>query len=184
MSDIQKIEHLTKRCSDLLAEMKRHERENIKNKRRADQLQKDKDQGRSELTKNTGLKEKLEKLCRELQKENNKLKVLIPSTTICAVRLRSPDLAVLTPLVLRMRTRLSRTTSVATRLRGTKSMKRFYRPSRITKKTKRIHGSKLLTWIWKSCSCTLPAFAVWIRIFLLAHTLQVQVTLQVLHRTV
>lgn len=75
MSDIQKIEHLTKRCSDLLAEMKRHERDNIKNKRRADQLQKDKDQGRSELTKNTGLKEKLEKLCRELQKENNKLKV-------------------------------------------------------------------------------------------------------------
>lgn len=75
MTEIQKIDHLHKRCSDLLADMKRHERENLKNKKRADQLQKDKDQIRSELTKNNTLKEKLEKLCRELQKENNKLKV-------------------------------------------------------------------------------------------------------------
>ncbi|PSS00856.1 myosin-like coiled-coil protein-domain-containing protein [Coniella lustricola] len=74
MSEIQKIEYLTKRCSDLFADMKRHERENIKNKKRADQLQKEKDSARSELTKQNGLKEKLEKLCRELQKENNKLK--------------------------------------------------------------------------------------------------------------
>ncbi|KAL1840364.1 hypothetical protein VTJ49DRAFT_537 [Mycothermus thermophilus] len=74
MSDIQKIEHLTKRCSDLLAEMKRHERESIKNKKRGDQLQKDKDNSRNELNKTVSLKEKLEKLCRELQKENNKLK--------------------------------------------------------------------------------------------------------------
>lgn len=78
MSDIQKIDHLTKRCSDLLAEMKRHERESIKNKKRADQLQKEKDHARTELTKHTGLREKLEKLCRELQKENNKLKVHMP----------------------------------------------------------------------------------------------------------
>ena len=75
MSDLQKIEHLTKRCSDLLSEMKRHERESIKNKKRGDQLQKDKDNSRNELNKTTSLKEKLEKLCRELQKENNKLKV-------------------------------------------------------------------------------------------------------------
>jgi len=74
MSDLQKIEHLTKRCSDLLSEMKRHERESIKNKKRGDQLQKDKDNSRNELNKTTSLKEKLEKLCRELQKENNKLK--------------------------------------------------------------------------------------------------------------
>ena len=75
MSDMQKIDHLTKRCHDLLHEMKKHERESIKNKKRGDQLQKDKDSSRSELTKTVGLKEKLEKLCRELQKENNKLKV-------------------------------------------------------------------------------------------------------------
>ena len=75
MDNLQKIEHLSKRCSDLLAEMKRHERESIKNKKRGDQLQKEKDQSRTELSKTVGLKEKLEKLCRELQKENNKLKV-------------------------------------------------------------------------------------------------------------
>ena len=75
MDNLQKIDHLTKRCSDLLAEMKRHERESIKNKKRGDQLQKEKDTSRSELSKTVVLKEKLEKLCRELQKENNKLKV-------------------------------------------------------------------------------------------------------------
>ncbi|EJT76347.1 hypothetical protein GGTG_06267 [Gaeumannomyces tritici R3-111a-1] len=74
MDNLQKIDHLQKRCSDLLADMKRHERESIKQKKRGDQLQKEKDQSRTELTKTIGLKEKLEKLCRELQKENNKLK--------------------------------------------------------------------------------------------------------------
>ncbi|CAK7267527.1 hypothetical protein SEPCBS119000_002599 [Sporothrix epigloea] len=59
---------------ELLHEMKRHERENVKNKKRADQLQKERDQSRTELNKTVSLKEKLEKLCRELQKENNKLK--------------------------------------------------------------------------------------------------------------
>ena len=58
--------------------MKRHERENLKNKKRADQVQKERDQSRTELNKTISLKEKLEKLCRELQKENNKLKVCQP----------------------------------------------------------------------------------------------------------
>lgn len=75
MSDMDKIELLTKRSSDLFASMKRLERDNIKNKKRADQLQKEKDTSRTDLSKQIGLKEKLEKLCRELQKENNKLKV-------------------------------------------------------------------------------------------------------------
>jgi chromosome segregation ATPase len=74
MNDMQKIDHLHKRCSELLADMKRHERESIKNKKRGDQLQKEKDSSRNELSKTITLKEKLEKLCRELQKENNKLK--------------------------------------------------------------------------------------------------------------
>ncbi|KAB5563039.1 myosin-like coiled-coil protein-domain-containing protein [Coniochaeta sp. 2T2.1] len=74
MNDMQKIDHLHKRCSDLLAEMKRHERESIKNKKRGDQLQKEKDASRNELSKQTTLKDKLEKLCREIQRENNKLK--------------------------------------------------------------------------------------------------------------
>lgn len=75
MNEFQKIDHLTKRCSDLLAEMKLHQRENVANKKRADTLQREKDLSVSNLSKNTTLKEKLEKLCRELQKENNKLKV-------------------------------------------------------------------------------------------------------------
>lgn len=75
LDNVQKIESLTKRCTELYAEMKKLEKETNKQKKRADQLQKEKDQNRAELTKAVGLKEKLEKLCRELQKENNKLKV-------------------------------------------------------------------------------------------------------------
>ncbi|KAF9881112.1 muscle-derived protein (neurite-outgrowth-promoting) [Colletotrichum karsti] len=74
MNDLQKIEHLTKRSSELLAEMRRVERENQKNKKRGDTLQKEKDANRTELSKTIGLKEKLEKLCRELQRDNNKYK--------------------------------------------------------------------------------------------------------------
>ena len=77
MDAIQKADHLTKRCSELLRDMKKYERENIKNKKRADQLQKEKDQSRSELSKNIGLRDKLEKLCRELQRDNNKYKVVL-----------------------------------------------------------------------------------------------------------
>jgi hypothetical protein len=55
--------------------MKRHERDNLKNRKRGDQLQKEKDHSRTELSKNVSLREKLEKLCRELQRENNRLKV-------------------------------------------------------------------------------------------------------------
>lgn len=75
MSDLQKIEHLTRRSSELLADMRRVERENQKNKKRGDALQKEKDANRTELSKTVGLKEKLEKLCRELQRDNNKYKV-------------------------------------------------------------------------------------------------------------
>ncbi|OBT45725.1 hypothetical protein VE00_03955 [Pseudogymnoascus sp. WSF 3629] len=74
LDDIQKIEALQKRCADLFAEMKRLERDNLKNKKRGDQLQKEKDHSRTELSKNVSLREKLEKLCRELQRENNRLK--------------------------------------------------------------------------------------------------------------
>ena len=59
----------------LLGDMKRTEREHVKSKKRADQLQKERDASRSELSKTTAVKDKLEKLCRELQKENKKLKV-------------------------------------------------------------------------------------------------------------
>lgn len=71
---INKIDTIQRKYSELLAEMKRTEREHIKSKKRADQLQKEKDTQRSELTKATTMKDKLEKLSRELTKENKKLK--------------------------------------------------------------------------------------------------------------
>jgi len=72
---LSRLETVQKRYTELLADMKRVDRENTKNKKRSDQLQKEKDQGRSELSKTNSMKEKLEKLCRELQRENKKLKV-------------------------------------------------------------------------------------------------------------
>lgn len=74
---ISKVDTLQKKYSELLADMKRTEREHIKAKKRGDQLQKDKDSQRSELTKANTMKEKLEKLSRELTKENKKLKVCL-----------------------------------------------------------------------------------------------------------
>ncbi|KAJ2979607.1 hypothetical protein NQ176_g3147 [Zarea fungicola] len=74
MDDSQKIEHLTKRSSELLADARRLEKDNQKNKKRGDGLQKERDINRTELSKTVGLKEKLEKLCRELQRDNNKMK--------------------------------------------------------------------------------------------------------------
>ncbi len=134
MSDLQKIDHLTKRCADLLHEMKKHERENLKNKKRGDQLQKEKDQSRTELSKTIGLKEKLEKLCRELQKENNKLKVptYLPSSAFAAA---GTGVAVrLTDAPGRTRTSPSRTTRCAARTRGTTSTRCSSRSSTTARK--------------------------------------------------
>lgn len=75
MDDLQKIETLQKRVTEHLADMKRLERDNLKNKKRGDILQKEKDHARTEQSKTNTLKDKLEKLCRELQRENNRLKV-------------------------------------------------------------------------------------------------------------
>lgn len=75
MDNMQKIDYLTKRSSELLADMRRLDKENQKNKRRGDALQKERDSSRTELNKTVILKEKLEKLCRELQRDNNKIKV-------------------------------------------------------------------------------------------------------------
>ncbi|KAK9368137.1 myosin-like coiled-coil protein-domain-containing protein, partial [Lipomyces kononenkoae] len=69
-----KITVIQQKYSELFQEMKRHEREHIRAKRRAEQLQKEKDQARSEMAKTLSVKEKLENLCRELQKENKSIK--------------------------------------------------------------------------------------------------------------
>ncbi|KAI9718323.1 MAG: hypothetical protein M1828_006725 [Chrysothrix sp. TS-e1954] len=77
LSNIQgplaRVDTVQKKYTELLTDMKRTERDHIKAKKRADQLQKEKDSSRSELTKVNVVKDKLEKLCRELQKDNKKL---------------------------------------------------------------------------------------------------------------
>ncbi|KAL9085671.1 MAG: hypothetical protein Q9159_004548 [Coniocarpon cinnabarinum] len=71
---MSRLEIVQRKYTELLADMKRTEREHVKSKKRADQLQKEKDTARSELTKMTSQKDRLEKLCREMQKDNKKLK--------------------------------------------------------------------------------------------------------------
>jgi len=137
MSDIQKIEHLTKRCSDLLSEMKRHERESIKNKKRGDQLQKDKDNTRNELNKTTSLKEKLEKLCRELQKENNKLKVRLSACSFGCIVWRADE-----TYSNRTRTRLYLTHRSEARTRGMKGTLVYYDVWTTIKRKRTTLGSK------------------------------------------
>ncbi len=74
-SPMSKLDVVQKKYSELLADMRRLDRDHVKSKKRADQLQKEKDQSRSELSKTISMKEKLEKLCRELTRENKKMKV-------------------------------------------------------------------------------------------------------------
>lgn len=88
MDNMQKIDHLTKRSTELLFKLRRLEKTHQLDKRSKETLQKERDNSRSELSKTVGLKEKLEKLCRELQRDNNKMKVskiicVIPWYTIC-----------------------------------------------------------------------------------------------------
>lgn len=83
-SPMTRLETVHKKYTELLADMKKLDRDYSKSKKRADQLQKDQDKGKSDLSKTITMKDKLEKLCRELTKENKKVKVG-PST--CASRL-------------------------------------------------------------------------------------------------
>ncbi|KAF2795613.1 hypothetical protein K505DRAFT_10129 [Melanomma pulvis-pyrius CBS 109.77] len=71
---LSRLEVVQKKYAELLAEMKRTEREHQKAKKRGDQLQKEKDAHRSELNKVTTMRDKLDKLSREFAKENKKLK--------------------------------------------------------------------------------------------------------------
>ncbi len=74
-SPLSRLEVVQKKYTDLLADMRRMERDYAKSKKRAEQLQKERDSGRTELSKMISMKEKMEKLSRELQKEKQKLKV-------------------------------------------------------------------------------------------------------------
>jgi hypothetical protein len=72
---LTRIEVIQKKYTKLYGDMKRLERDHQKAKKRGDQLQKEKDTAKSELTKMNSLKEKLEKLSRETSNENRKLRV-------------------------------------------------------------------------------------------------------------
>ena len=85
-SPLSRLDVVQKKYTDLLADMRRLEREYGKSKKRAEQLQKDRDVSKTELSKMVSMKEKMEKLSRELQKEKQKLKVSTDSpamTTRC-----------------------------------------------------------------------------------------------------
>ncbi|KAI9809852.1 MAG: hypothetical protein M1825_000285 [Sarcosagium campestre] len=73
-SPMSRLETVQKKYTELLADMRRLDRDYAKSKKRGDLLQKEKDAGRSELSKTLNIKEKLEKLCRELQRDNKKMK--------------------------------------------------------------------------------------------------------------
>lgn len=72
---LAKVDTVQTKYSELLHEMKRMERDFAKSRKRSEQLQKEKDQSRSEMQKAVTMKHKLETLCRELQKENKRIKV-------------------------------------------------------------------------------------------------------------
>ena len=94
---LNRIETVQRKYSELLADMKKLERDHAKNKKRADLLQKESDKAKSENNKTNTLKEKLEKLCRELTKDNKKMKVRTTSSTCCVLlaqygnRMRTSD---------------------------------------------------------------------------------------------
>jgi chromosome segregation ATPase len=71
----KRIDVLLKRCNELYADMKRHENESKKLKKRADTHQKERDAARGDLSKSNNTRGKLEGLCRQLQKDNNDLRV-------------------------------------------------------------------------------------------------------------
>ncbi|KAI9883399.1 MAG: hypothetical protein M1823_004835 [Watsoniomyces obsoletus] len=73
-SPLSRLDVVQKKYTDLLAEMRRLDRDHVKNKKRAEQLQKERDSSRMELSKMGSMKEKLEKLSRELAKEKQKIK--------------------------------------------------------------------------------------------------------------
>lgn len=78
-SPLTRLDTVQKKYTELLADMTKLNRRYAKSKQREDQLQKDQDKAKADLNKTATMKDKLEKLCRELTKENKKVKVrLLP----------------------------------------------------------------------------------------------------------
>lgn len=83
-SPMTRLETVQKKYTELLSEMKKLDREHTKSKKRSDQLQKEQEKSKSDLGKTATMKDKLEKLCRELTKENKKVKVGYQDRTIAS----------------------------------------------------------------------------------------------------
>ncbi|BFZ62752.1 hypothetical protein YB2330_003862 [Saitoella coloradoensis] len=71
---LEKINVIQRKYSSLLQDMHRLEREHVRAKAKSEQMQKEKDAAKGEMNKALGMKHKLEALCRELQKENKRIK--------------------------------------------------------------------------------------------------------------
>jgi chromosome segregation ATPase len=72
-----RVDALQKKCNEYLANWKRAERELQTSKKKADQLQKDRDQAKTQLGKITGERDTFANTTRQMQKENKKLKVCL-----------------------------------------------------------------------------------------------------------
>jgi chromosome segregation ATPase len=72
---MSRLDALQRKYTELLQEMKRTERDHQKAKKKCDQLQKEKDAQRTELTRVTTMKDKLEKMSRDFTNQNKRLKV-------------------------------------------------------------------------------------------------------------
>ncbi|GET62971.1 alpha-taxilin, putative [Rhizophagus irregularis DAOM 181602=DAOM 197198] len=71
---MEKFDMIQQRYMELFQDMKRLELDHVKLKKRNEQLQKEKDAARSDLSKANLMKHKFENICRELQKENKRIK--------------------------------------------------------------------------------------------------------------
>lgn len=139
-----KVDAIQTKYSELLHEMKRLERDHAKSRKRADQLQKEKDQSRAEMQKAIAMKHKLETLCRELQKENKRIKVNMVAS-LCRL------MSVLTEI--RTRVRNWPKTSNKSARSFLKSLRAPFGRLRIGWKKKRTAAGKGPT--WKLTNCTL-----------------------------
>lgn len=72
---MEKIEALQKRNQELLGDMKKLEREYAKIKKRGDLLQKERDTSRNELSRTIVIKDKMERVARDVTRETKKLRV-------------------------------------------------------------------------------------------------------------
>ena len=81
---MEKIEALQKRNQELLGDMKKLEREYAKVKKRSDLLQKERDTSRNELSRTIVIKDKMERVARDVTRETKKLRVsfFIPPQTV------------------------------------------------------------------------------------------------------